>query len=93
MSKFVYIKYMESLFNNKKGEKMSKTAYDIFKAPVSQQDLVIAWHTVGFDKYIKTLSQMHDITVDQFYGACKDDQEVRDEIVGNFAKGMGMEVA
>ena len=49
--------------------------------------------TVGFDKYIKTLSQMHDITVDQFYGACKDDQEVRDEIVGNFAKGMGMEVA
>ena len=61
---------------------------DIFKAPVSQQDLVIAWHTVGFDKYIKTLSEMHDIPVDQFYAACKDDQEIRDEIVGNFATCM-----
>jgi hypothetical protein len=84
----MYITYMGNKLNNKKGENMSKSPHDVFKAPVSQEDLVIAWHTVGFDKYIKTLSEMYDIPVDQFYDACKEEQEVRDEIVGNFAKGM-----
>ena len=79
---------MGNKLNNKKGENMSKSAHDVFKAPVSKEDLVIAWHTVGFDKYIKTLSEMYDIPVDQFYDACKEEQEVRDEIVCNFAKGM-----
>ena len=63
----MYITYMGNKLNNKKGEKMSKSPHDVFKAPVSQEDLVIAWHTVGFDKYIKTLSEMYDIPVDQFY--------------------------
>ena len=84
----MYITYMGNKLNNKKGENMSKSAHDVFKAPVSKEDLVIAWHTVGFDKYIKTLSKMYDIPVDQFYDACKEEQEVRDEIVGNFAKAM-----
>ena len=84
----MYIRYVGNEINNKKGENMSKSAHDVFKAPVSKEDLVIAWHTVGFDKYIKTLSEMYDIPVDQFYDACKEEQEVRDEIVGNFAKAM-----
>ena len=54
---------MGNKLNNKKGENMSKSAHDVFKAPVSKEDLVIAWHTVGFDKYIKTLSEMYDIPV------------------------------
>lgn len=59
-----------------------------FEAPVSEKALVIAWHTVGFDFYINKLSEMYGISKDDFYSACKDDQEVRDEVIGNFYKGM-----
>jgi len=79
---------MGNKINKKKRENMSKSTHYVFKRPVSKEELVIAWHTVGFDKYIKTLSEMYDIPVDQFYDACKEEQEVRDEIVGNFAKAM-----
>ena len=53
----MYITYMGNKLNNKKGENMSKSAHDVFKAPVSKEDLVIAWHTVGFDKYIQNIKR------------------------------------
>ena len=60
----------------------------MFEKPVSEEALVVAWHTVGFDYYIEKLGKMYDISKDQFYTACKDNQEVRDEIIGNFYKGL-----
>jgi len=52
----------------------------------SKKHVVIAWHFVGFDHYIKTLSEMYDISVNDWYKACRENKDVRNEILGNFFK-------
>ena len=34
----------------------------IFEKPVSEDGLLVATHTVGFDMYIEKLGEMHDIS-------------------------------
>ena len=60
----------------------------LFEKPVSEEAYVIALHTVGFDTYLKKLGEMYDISKEQFLSALRDDQEVRDEIIGNFYKSI-----
>ena len=60
----------------------------IFEKPVSQEALVVASHTVGFDMYIEKLGEMHDISKEVLLSAMEDEQDVRDEIIGNFYKAI-----
>tara|TARA_Y100000114_G_scaffold151599_1_gene168594 strand:- start:670 stop:876 length:207 start_codon:yes stop_codon:yes gene_type:complete len=60
----------------------------IFEKPVSEDGLLVARHTVGFDMYIEKLGEMHDISKEILLSAMKDDQDVRDEIIGNFYKAI-----
>tara|TARA_R100000426_G_C4825082_1_gene112371 strand:+ start:2989 stop:3195 length:207 start_codon:yes stop_codon:yes gene_type:complete len=60
----------------------------IFEKPISQEAYLVALHTVGFDTYLKKLGKMYNIPKEQFLSALKDDQEVRDEIIGNFYKSI-----
>ena len=48
----------------------------------------MATHTVGFDMYIEKLGEMHDISKELLLSAIKDDQDIRDEIIGNFYKAI-----
>tara|TARA_B100000424_G_C22927008_1_gene493177 strand:- start:244 stop:450 length:207 start_codon:yes stop_codon:yes gene_type:complete len=60
----------------------------IFEKPVSEDGLLVATHTVGFDMYIEKLGEMHDISKELLLSAIKDDQDIRDEIIGNFYKAI-----
>ena len=60
----------------------------IFENPVSEDGLLVATHTVGFDMYIEKLGEMHDISKELLLSAIKDDQDIRDEIIGNFYKAI-----
>lgn len=60
----------------------------IFEKPVSEEAMVIASHTVGFDMYIEKLGEMHDISKEVILFAMADDQDVRDEVIGNFHKAI-----
>ena len=60
----------------------------IFEKPVSEDGLLVATHTVGFDMYIEKLGEMHDISKEILLSAMKDDQDIRDEIIGNFHKAI-----
>ena len=60
----------------------------MFEKPVSEDGLLVATHTVGFDMYIEKLGEMHDISKEILLSAMKDDQDIRDEIIGNFHKAI-----
>ena len=60
----------------------------IFEKPVSEDGLLVATHTVGFDMYIEKLGEMHDISKELLLSAIKDDQDIRDENIGNFYKAI-----
>ena len=60
----------------------------MFEKPVSKDGLLVATHTVGFDMYIEKLGEMHDISKEILLSAMKDDQDIRDEIIGNFHKAI-----
>ena len=60
----------------------------ICEKPVSEDGLLVATHTVGFDMYIEKLGEMHDISKELLLSAIKDDQDIRDEIIGNFYKAI-----
>ena len=73
---------------NKKGVNKMTTEKHRFEKPVSEDGLLVATHTVGFDGYIKKLGEMHDISKEILLSAMKDNQDVRDEIIGNFYLAM-----